>query len=203
MMYSAIMRCSMAVKSIAVPASNPAPNITPSHTLNPDHSKACTTDTLSSQNADALIIKELSAHVVIIGSCPFSPLWSEPSDSSPCRPISSFSGTDKPSSRVLFSAQQRILTRLRIPAMVRLERLARMALLTRSAASCRKLGSRSAASGGSRESCGIIKSIIVFSRSSRNWGLAGARGPRCSVAKFNAGVTSPPGTLQVLMSSTS
>lgn len=43
---------------------------------------------------------------------------------------------------------------------------------------------------------------MVLSRSSRNFGLVGARGPSCSVANVNAGVISPA-ALQDRISSTS
>ncbi len=44
---------------------------------------------------------------------------------------------------------------------------------------------------------------MVLSRSSRNLGFVGARGPNCSVANFSAGPISPPEALQDRMSSTS
>lgn len=44
---------------------------------------------------------------------------------------------------------------------------------------------------------------MVLSRSSRNFGLDGARGPSCSVANFKAGAISPSEALQDRMSSRS
>lgn len=79
-----------------------------------------------------------------------------------------------------------------------------MASLTLAAISFRKSGWRSGASDGARLSDGKIRRARVLSRSSRNWGLVGARGASWVVANSSAGLMSPSGVdVQVRISSTS
>lgn len=70
--------------------------------------------------------------------------------------------------------------------------------------SLRRLGSSKQASDGVRLSDGKMRSASVCSRSSRNWGLVGARGASCAVANSSAGLMSPSGVeVQVRISSIS
>lgn len=123
---------------------------------------------------------------------------------SPTRPISNFSGTSFLASRAFCSAQARSLTKLRSRASLREPWLCRIASLTLVAISFRRSGWRSGARDGVRFSEGKIRRARVFSRSSRNWGLVGARGASCVVANSSAGLISPSGVdVQVRISSTS
>jgi len=142
-----------------------------------------------------------SSYYVIIGSWPFSRASSL---SSPSKPNSIVAGRSFFASRAVFSAHARRRTRLLIAASRCWFWQANIALLTLSATDCRSPGCNNAARGGSRLSEGNTRSAMVLSRSSINSLFVGARGASCAVAKFSAGVISPPGVaLQVRMSSTS
>lgn len=140
-----------------------------------------------------------------MGSWPFR-VWggSLPrSGTSLYKPSSRYSGRLLPLSRAVFSAQTRILTSWRMADSRLWDCRSRMARLTLSATSRRSSGFNRAANSGSSESDGNMSSAIVFSRSPRNLLFVGALGPSCSVANLSAGPISPPGVLQVRMSSTS
>lgn len=135
------------------------------------------------------------------------PFWLAPFDElspSPTSPMSSWSGMSFLESRAFCSAQARSFTKLRSRASLRAPWLCSMASLTLVAISFRRSGWRSGARDGARLSAGNIRRAKVLSRSSRNWGLVGARGASCVVANSSAGLMSPSGVdVEVRISSTS
>ena len=146
-------------------------------------------------------LKKLTGHTlfhaqVTIGSgSPFPRITSSSCLSWPLfgagsKPKSIRSGKSFFASRAFCSDHARSRTRSNSRAFVRSPWLEWMASLTRLATSFRRLGLSSAARGGASFSGGKIKRAMVRSRSSRNSGFVGARGARCVVAKFRAGVMS-------------